>query len=51
MRERQRERERKKRIGESTTSKPSVVYRVYNTAVGTDVHGEQHREIAKRRGK
>ena len=40
MRERKREIEK---IGVSTPSKASVVYRVYNTAVGIDVHGEQRR--------
>jgi hypothetical protein len=44
---RERERERKKRIGGSTTSKPNVVYGAYNTAVGIVVHGKQRRETAK----
>ena len=41
-RERERERERKEQ-SVSTTSKASIVYRVYNTAVDIVVHGEKRR--------
>jgi hypothetical protein len=45
--EREREREREKtRTGVSTTSKASIVYRVYNTALGITVHGEKRRDQA-----
>jgi hypothetical protein len=37
------EREREKEQSVSTTSKASIVYRVYNKAVGIVVHGEKIR--------
>ena len=41
--------EREKRTVVSTTSKKSIVYKVYNTAVGIVVHGEKCRGQANTR--